>query len=250
MAWGFVQSNHAAQGAGGNLGLTLGTNIVSGHRLIVVVYTYGSGITLNKVSDNLGNQGAVAGQYDQAVVQPDPFNGHIYIMTVPITAAGACTLTATASASASFLSMWAGEYSGLSTSVGSAAWDVTASNNGTFALSMTSGTTASTAAANELAVAGIGWTDAAGSDRVTSGTGWTERFNASGVNGAIPLVVDDQSPSNGATVADAFGGNQNDAGNGYAAAVAVFKLAGAGPVYQRLPSGIYVRQAVNRAGSF
>src|SRR5690348_12995628 len=142
MAWSFVQGKNTDQGAGTSLSVTLTSSITVGNRLIAWVYVYGSGITLSKVSDNLGNQGSTSGQYDQAIEQNDPFNGKLYCMTVPITTGGSCTVTATATGSASFISLWVGEYSGLSTSTGSSAWDVTASNNGTIGTSNASGTTA------------------------------------------------------------------------------------------------------------
>src|ERR1041385_1275971 len=224
---GWVQGKGTAQGAGSTLDLTLDAGIVVGNRLVVEVYVYGAGITLTKVSDSLGNQGATAGKYDQVVVQPDPFNGHLYVLTAPVTTGGTVTVTATASGSASFMSMRVDEADSLSTATGSAAWDVTAGSNGTFATSMPSGTTAPTAGAGELAVAVIGWTDTGSSDRVTTGTGWTTRYSTSGASGGfLPLVVDYQTPGSGAPVSDAFTGNTTDGGNGYATAVAVFLPAG------------------------
>lgn len=233
---GFIQGKEASQGSGSSLSLTLNSTIASGHRLLVFVYVYGAGITLDHVADSLGNQGAVAGKYDQVVVQPDPFNGHFYLMSAPVSTGGTVTITATASGTASFMSMWVGERDDMNSATGSGAWDVTASHNGTFATGMTTGTTAATGAAGEVAVAAMGWTDVAAVDRVTTPAGWTERFNASGVSGTIPLVVNDQLPSSGATVADPFTGNQNDSGNGYAAIVAVFKPAGGGGPQTLSPS--------------
>lgn len=234
MSWGFVQEQHAAQGSGTSLSKTL--TVTAGNRLIVWVYTYGSGITLSKVSDSLGNSGTVAGQYDQALVQADPFNGHLYLMTVPLTVGGSCTVTATASGSAAFLSMDILEYSGVSTSTGATAGgsvvDVVASSNGTLAAAgMSSGTTAATAGAGELAVAGFGDTNTASSNTVASpGGSWTQRMNTTaGSGGDIPLVVNDETPGSGATVSISLTCNADDSGNGFAAAVAVFKLASSSP---------------------
>src|SRR5215831_1748996 len=135
MGWAFVQASGATGTSGTSLATTLTSNVVSGNRLIVIVYVYGSGITLSKVADNLSNQGATSGQYDAVVNHADAFNGHLYIQTAPITTGGSCTVTATDSGSASFTSIAALEYSGLSTVTGSGAWDVTAGNGGTIATS-------------------------------------------------------------------------------------------------------------------
>jgi hypothetical protein len=239
VAWGVVQSKAASQGSGSSLALTLDSNVVVGDRLVVLVYVYGSGITLSQVTDSLGNGGAVGGKYDQALVQPDPFNGHLYWMTAPITTGGSCTITATASGTASFISLRVLERSGLSTATGSAAWDVTASNNGTISTSMASGTTGAVGAAGEMAVAAFGSTDLGNSLTVASpGAPWTERFNNSAASsGMIPMVVDDSTPGNGATVAATWTTGGTDAGNGWAAGVVVFKLASAGSTLSLAAAG-------------
>src|SRR5215471_8373726 len=228
MGWSPVQAKFGHQGSGLTFSLTFDSNVVVGNRINVAVYVYGSGITLDHVSDNLGNQGASSGKYDQVLGQADPFNGHVYVLTVPITTGGACTVTATASGSASFMTMKLLERSGLSTATGSAAWDVTASNNGTLVgAGMASGTTGAVGAAGELAMAAFGDTDLGGSFPITSPGGWTEVENdSSSPGGNIPMVVDEQTPSNGATVSATWTTVSDDAGNGWAAGVVVFKLAG------------------------
>jgi len=221
---GLVQQGHQEVTGAGTATLTLGSPVSLNNRLVIWVYTYGSGITLNKVSDGLNNQGATSGKYDQVVVQPDPFNGHLYGLTAPVTAAGTDAITATASGTASFISMWAGEYDNLGNTVGSSAWDVTASNNGTVATSMASGTTGAVTAAGETALAAFGDTMVGGSTpAVTSPGGWTERFNDTHtVTNAIPLIVLEQQPSNGANVSATWTYAVNDGSNGFAAAVMVF----------------------------
>lgn len=251
--WGFVQAKSGNQGAGSSLALATTSNVTVGNRLIVLVYTYGSGITLSQVADSQGNGGTVSGKFDQALVKADPFNGHLYCMTAPITSGGADTVTATASGSASFLSMWIGEYSGLSTATGAAAGgsvvDVTASNNGTLAAAgMSSGTTGATTAAGQLAIAGFGDTNTGGTNLATSpGGSWTERMNnTSGSGGNIPMVVNDETPGSGATVSISLTCAADDGGNGFAVGVVVFKLAGAA-AGATAPSLLYARQAVGRA---
>ena len=222
---GLVQSGHQEVTSAPTASLTLGSPVSVNNRLVIWVYTYGSGITLTKVSDGLNNQGATAGKYDQVVVQPDPFNGHLYGLTAPVTSGGSDLITATASGSASFISMWVGEYSNLGNTVGSTAWDVTASNNGTVATSMPSGTTGAVTAGGESALAAFGDTYVGGSTpAVTSpGGAWTERQNNTHtVTNAIPLIILEQQPSNGANVSATWTFATNDSGNGWAAAVMVF----------------------------
>lgn len=250
MAWGFVQSAEAHQGSGSSLGVAPVGNIVSSNRLIVVAYVYGSGITLDHVSDSQGNQGAVAGKFDQVLSVSDTFNGHLYFLTAPITAAGADTITATASGTASFISLWVGEYSGLSTATGtSGVVDVSASNGGTLAtLSPSSGTTGNVGATGELAVAAFGDT-AAGACTLTSPGGWVERFNDTPTGSWLPLVVDDKTPTSGAGASATWTNSTSDGSNGFAAAIAVFALAGA--VTARPPRAISVaRQAVRRSTTY
>lgn len=225
MSWSLVQSGHAEQAAGSSLIWTPGSNVAVGNRLIVVVYTYGSGITLSGVSDSLGNGGAVGGQYDRALAQPDAFNGHIYFLTVPIVTGGSCTITAAASSSASFMSAWWAEASGLSQAVGSNAWDVTASNGGTIATSMSTGSTPNVGAAGQLALAAYGDTYANATGALVSpGSPWSELFNDHGtVSNRIPLVVDSQTPASGSPASATWTFGNADGGNGWASGLVVFK---------------------------
>ena len=226
MAWSFVQGVAGDQAAGSSKSVTLGSNVTVGNRLIAIVYVYGSGITLTKVADNLGNQGVTSGQYDQVTTHTDPFNGKLYILTAPITTGGSCTITATATGSASFISMWVGEYSGLSTVTGNGAWDVTAGNQGTIGTSNSSGTTGPTNNSGELAIACLGDTEtgAPSAFSMTSPGGWTVRSDTTIANSTsnLPLVVIDQQPANGSTVTATWTCGNTDSGNGFAAAVATF----------------------------
>src|SRR5262249_667075 len=191
-----------------------------------------AGRSLTNVPANVGKRGVWAGVYDQALVQADPLTGHLYCMTVPITVAGACTITATMAGSPTFTSMWAAEYSGLSTAVGvgSSVVDVSAGNNGTIATSMASGTTPATSAAGELALAVFG--DTYGNTTLpipSPGAPWTQRFNdTAGHVNQFPLIADDETPSSGATVTATWTAGSADGANGFAAGVVVFALPSSG----------------------
>mgnify|MGYP003346171667 CR=1 FL=1 len=68
----FVESAEAHQGSGGSLPVTLASNVAAGDRLAVWVYVYGSGITLDHVSDGLGNEGKfpkLAGQSPDYIIK-------------------------------------------------------------------------------------------------------------------------------------------------------------------------------------
>lgn len=236
MAWGFIQGQKFSFASGTSQTGTLSTNVTAGRRLIVFAYVYGSGITLSSVSDSLGNQGAVAGKYDQIFSQSDTFNGHLYALTAPITTGGSCAITVTASGSASFISFAALEYSGLSNITGSGAWDLFVSSGGTIANSMGTGTSSGTVGSvGELAIAAFGDTLANGTTGIASPGGWVERLNDTASATDIPLLVDDQTPTAGNTLAwtTTFGGS--DAGNGYAAGLVVFKLTPPTPTTWQFP---------------
>lgn len=236
MAWGYVQGSAVAVSASSTDAVTLTTSVTAGNRLIVWAYVYGSGITLTKVSDSKGNQGATSGQYDQVLSQPDQFSGHLYCLTAPVTTGGSTTITATASGNASYMTVWAGEYSGLSTATGSAAWDVSGGAKGTITPSQTATTSAAVGAAGELAVAAYGDTyvgDASSNlAQLNAPTGWTRRLSWGNWTGGsqIPLEVDDQTPTSGSTSSATWSWTSSisDANNGWAGAIVVFKLASGG----------------------
>lgn len=249
MSWVHIQDKETGGATVTTQAVTLTSNVTVGNRIIVVAYTYGAGITASQVTDNLNNGGASAGKYDQITAQADPFNGHNYIYTAPITTGGSCTVTLTASASASFLSIWAGEYSGLSTATGSAAWDTTATNGATLSASETVGPTGTVSAAGELAIGGLGDTILNGtvSTTQTAPSGWTERFNNCTNNGnTIPLEVADFTPASGTTLSGKWVyGPGTDASNGYAAGIVVFNLAAAASVGGSPPSPVVYAYSSN-----
>jgi RHS repeat-associated protein len=188
----FVQqaSNHASSVA--SLGATLGSNVTTGNRIVVVVGVWNNGAVANGVTDSAGNvYTKVAGQ-----VASDGTEETVW--TAPITAGGATkpTVTVTADSSAD-IGIAAMEYSGLSKASGTAAVDQTAMANGTTsgAGSVASGAATATAA-GELAVGA--YVDSGFGNTLSYGSGWSGRVNVSPASD-MEVAAEDQAAGLGST---------------------------------------------------
>lgn len=253
LPWSYVQGAGSGNSSSSTLSIGL-SGVTAGNRLIGYVYVYGSGITLSGASDSLGNQGATSGQFDVALVAADGYSGHLYCVTAPITAAGTDTITFTASGTASYLAGWIGEYSGLSTGVGASAWDVLKSATGGTSIgpSMSTGSTPPTTADNEPAIAAVGYTIVGNGFPTTTPSGWSELYNNTATSGThIDMAVAQQNAPTTGTSEGATWTVGSVSGNSYAAAVVVFKLAGAAtPGATGSGSGKAVNPTASGSGTF
>ena len=174
--------------------VTPSANITAGNRLIVLVGAWSNGAaTAKSVTDAAGNS-YVEIQHFKASE-----NTELSVWTAQITAGGGTkpkiTVTGTAKADIGAAAL---EYSGLSTAAGAAAVDQLAQKSGTTsaAATVSSGATAATTAANELAM-GF-YVDSGFGDTLTPGSGFTARTNVSNTPD-MELVAEDQLVGQGAT---------------------------------------------------
>jgi hypothetical protein len=190
----FVQQVAGHVGSATSLGVTPGSNITTGNRLVVVVGVWsGPGATAASVTDSAGNK------YVELLHFKASEKTEMSVWTAPITAGGGTRPTITVKPTAKAdLGIGALEYSGLSTATDATAVDVMAHASGTTSGSATvaSGATSPTATVNELAV-GL-YVDSGFGDTLTAGSGWTPRLNVSPTND-IEFLGEDQIEAAGAT---------------------------------------------------
>ena len=188
----FVQQA-VGHGSGTTRSVTLASAIASGDRIVVEVSIWAANHpTASSVTDSAGNT------YTSVLRFTAPDGDEESIWTAPITAGGGTKPTITASStSTADIGVAALEYSGLSTTAGIGAVDVSkgASGNTMAAATVFSGAVAPTTA-NGLAIgfyadSGFGSTPAAS-------TGFTPRASVSGATD-MDLLVEDQLVSAGAT---------------------------------------------------
>ncbi|WP_018682977.1 fibronectin type III domain-containing protein [Actinokineospora enzanensis] len=180
---GYVQQV-SGRGPGGERAVTTPSAVQVGDRMVVQVGVWNtSGARATGVRDSAGNVYTKVA----AVVASD--NTEQSVWTAPVTAGGGTKLTITASASSSAdIGVGAVEYSGLSLASGTGAVDQVVSAVGSGALA-SSGQTAATTAADELAV-GL-YVDSGFSRPLTAGTGYTARLNSSPA-GDMEMLIEDQ----------------------------------------------------------
>ncbi|HEX6403789.1 MAG TPA: fibronectin type III domain-containing protein [Pseudonocardiaceae bacterium] len=191
----FVQQV-SGHGHGGSLGVTPGSTVTAGNRMVVEVGAWNSsGATTSSVTDSAGNS------YTELTHFTASDGTEMSVWTAPITAGGGTKPTVTAkTTSTADIGVAATEYSGLSTATGTAVLDVQAHATGTTgaAAKVSSGATPATTAGGELAIgfyADSGFTDA-----LTPGTGWTGRVNLAPTPD-MELLAEDQPAGLAATPA-------------------------------------------------
>jgi hypothetical protein len=174
---------------------TLAKPITLNNRIVVLVGVWSSGnATAKTVTDSAGNV------YTELQHFTASDGTEQSVWTAPITAgagtAPKITVTPTGRAD---VGVGAAEYAGLSTAAGSGAVDVSSHNTGTTgaaAATVSSGPTAATSSANELAI-GF-YADSGFNDTLAAGSGWTSRINVSKALN-MELLLEDQLPASGAT---------------------------------------------------
>jgi hypothetical protein len=190
----------SARGHAGSLGVTPGSAVTTGDRMMVEVGVWNSsGATASAVTDSAGNT------YTELTHFKASDQTEMSVWTAPITAGGGTKPTITAKVtSTADIGVAAVEYSGLSTAAGPAAVDVQAHATGTTAAAATvsSGATPATTGSNELAI-GF-YADSGFGDTLTPGAGYTSRVNVA-PTGDMELLVEDQAVGQGATPAATAG---------------------------------------------
>src|SRR5581483_6778853 len=195
----FVQQV-SGHGNGGSLGVTPGTAVTAGNRLVVEVGVWNSAhSTTSAVTDSAGNS------YTELTHFAAADGTEMSVWTAPVTAGGGTKPTITAKASATAdIGMAAVEYSGVSTAAGTSVLDVQAHATGKTggAATVSSGATPATTGTGELAI-GF-YADSGFGDKLTPGSGWTGRVNLAPTSD-MELLVEDQVVGQGATPAASAG---------------------------------------------
>jgi hypothetical protein len=199
----FVQQV-SARGHAGTLGVTPGSAVTAGDRMVVEVGVWNSSsATASAVTDSAGNT------YTELTHFKASDNTEMSVWTAPITAGGGTRPTITAKVtSAADIGVAAVEYAGLSTATGTSVLDVQAHNTGTTnsAATVSSGATPAATGSNELAI-GV-YADSGFGDTLTPGAGWVGRVNVAPTPD-MELLVEDQVVGQGATPAATVGTGAN-----------------------------------------
>ena len=199
----FVQQV-SAHGHAGSLGVTPGSAITAGDRMVVEVGVWNaSHSTASGVTDSAGNS------YTELTHFTASDGTELSVWTAPITAGGGTkpTITARATATAD-IGVAAAEYAGLSTAAGASVLDVQAHATGGTgaAATVSSGATPAVTGGNELAI-GF-YADSGFGDTLTPGTGYAGRVNRAPAPD-MELLVEDQAVGQGATPAATAGTGPN-----------------------------------------
>ena len=227
----FVQQASTHVASAGSIAVTPSAPLGAGNRLVVEVGVWsGSNSKTSSVTDSAGDTFTEVSHF----TGPDQTEQSVW--TAPVTAGAGNDPTVTAkfssAASAAITTM---EYSGLSTAAGAAAVDQTASASGTTsgAGSVSSGHTAATGAANELAI-GF-YSDSGFGDALTAGPGYTARTNISNTDD-MEILAEDQVVAAGATPAASASTGANTI---WEMATVVFKAGSqAPPTAPAAPTGV------------
>jgi hypothetical protein len=196
----FVQQA-SAHGHAGSLGVTPGSAVTAGDRMVVEVGVWNaSGATASGVTDSAGNS------YTELTHFAASDGAELSVWTAPIAAGGGTRPTVTARATGTAdIGVAAAEYAGLSAAAGAAALDVQAHATGTTgaaAATVSSGATPAATGSNELAI-GF-YADSGFGDTLTPGTGYTGRVSVAPTPD-MEMLVEDQAVAQGATPAATAG---------------------------------------------
>ncbi|HZR49609.1 MAG TPA: fibronectin type III domain-containing protein [Streptosporangiaceae bacterium] len=226
----FVQQV-SGHGNGGSLGVTPGTAVTAGNRLVVEVGVWNSAhSTTSAVTDSAGNS------YTELTHFAAADGTEMSVWTAPVTAGGGTKPTITAKASATAdIGMAAVEYSGVSTAAGTSVLDVQAHATGKTggAATVSSGATPATTGTGELAI-GF-YADSGFGDKLTPGSGWTGRVNLAPTSD-MELLVEDQVVGQGATPAASAGTGASTIW--LMAAVVLAPASSGAPTVPGTPSGV------------
>ena len=177
----------SAHGHAGSLGVTPGSAVAAGDRMVVEVGVWNSsGATASSVTDSAGNT------YTELTHFKASDGTEMSVWTAPVTAGGGTKPTITAKATSSAdIGVAAVEYAGLSTAAGSSVLDVQAHATGTTsaAATVSSGATPAVTGSGELAI-GF-YADSGFGDTLTPGSGYTGRVNLAPTPD-MELLVEDQ----------------------------------------------------------
>ncbi len=224
----FVQQVSKKGSAAKTISVTPTSPLSAGNRLVVEVGVWNSSnATTKSVTDSGGDQFTEVSHF----TGPDQTEQSVW--TAPITAGAGVEASVTAKfTSPADGAITALEYSGLSTATGTGAVDQASHASGTTsaAATVTSGPTAATGGANELAI-GL-YSDSGFDDNPTPGPGFTTRAEIAS-NNAMELLSEDQVVPFGATPAATVGTGANTV---WEMATVVFTSAHAGA--QTVPAAL------------
>jgi hypothetical protein len=217
----FVQQVSAHRPGVASLALTAASPITSGNRLVVEVGMWsGAGSTAASVTDSAGNR------YVKLLSFTALDATEMSVWTAPITAGGGTRPSITVQpTSPADIGMAVLEYAGLSTVSDTTVVDRMANASGTTggAATVASGSTAATAAANELAL-GL-YVDSGFGATLAAGSGYSGRVNVSPTSD-VEFIAEDQVVAAGATPNATVSTGANTT---WLMATIVFKAGAAGP---------------------
>jgi hypothetical protein len=217
----FVQQVSAGGAGVSSLSVTPATAVVVGNRMIVEVGIWNNGApTASGVTDSAGNT------YLELTHFTATDGTEMSVWSAPITKGGGTKPTVTVKATGvADIGLVALEYSGLSNASDATAVDQMAHNTGVTgaAGTVSSGATAPTTAANEMAI-GF-YADSGFSDKLTGGAGFSTRVNLS-PDPNMELLAEDQVVAGGATANGSAGTGANTI---WLMATLVFKTGNASP---------------------
>jgi hypothetical protein len=200
----FVQQASKKASNAKTISVTPSSALGAGNRLVVEVGVWNSSnATTKSVTDSAGDQFTEVSHF----TGPDQTEQSVW--TAPVIAGSGATPSVTAKfTSSADGAVTALEYSGLSTVTGTGAVDQVSHASGTTntAATVTSGPTAATGGANELAL-GF-YSDSGFGDNPTPGAGFTTRAEIAG-NNAMEVMSEDQVVPSGATPAATAGTGAN-----------------------------------------
>ena len=218
----FVQQASTHVASASSLSVIPSAPLGTGNRLVVEVGVWsGSNAKTSGVTDSAGDAFTEVSHF----TGPDQTEQSVW--TAPITAGAGNNPTVTAKfSSAASAAITTLEYSGLSTAAGAAAVDQTATASGTTssAGSVSSGPTAATLAANEMAI-GF-YSDSGFGDPLTAGPGYTARTNISNTDD-MEILAEDKVAGAGTTPAASAGTGANTI---WEMATVVFKAGSQAPL--------------------
>jgi hypothetical protein len=196
----FVQQV-SAHGHAGSLGVTPGSAVTAGDRMVVEVGVWNSShATASSVADSAGDT------YTELTHFTASDGTELSVWSAPITAGGGTKPTITAKVtSAADIGVAAVEYSGLSTAGGASVLDVQAhatGATGAAAATVSSGATPAATGGPELAI-GF-YADSGFGDTLTPGSGYAGRVNLAPTPD-MELLVEDQAVAQAATPAATVG---------------------------------------------
>ena len=258
MAWSLIQSLKSTSTGSPSTAVTaaFASNVTSGNRLFMFTTALNNSATTDIAAPTESAGTATVSAFTQLATASIVLGAaklFVDIWTATVTGTGTCTLSATSPSTASSELGWtAQEYSGLDASAGAGCLDVaaTGTGNNTTTATISTGTTAATTGAGQLALAVVGDWGASATWTLSTANGFTKDAGASlDADASAGMAVAYKTSASGATESCVWtNGAVSDSDQ---AAVAVIKLAsGGGGSTQTFPMRPARRAPIFRASTF